>query len=472
MNRFFTLIVAGILLVAFSSFIKLFQNGVTIKVDMPDVIEAGTEITVNVTIKKGKVTGFARFRQDLPYGFTAMAVNPANADFSFQNQQVRLIWIRVPDDDEIVFSYKIVANERLTGKIDLNGRFSYIENNEYKSADQQPMLLAINPSPNVNPAMRVDVLDYAKTASIESMAARSGQSVALRQQPVWIEEDKIFLVTLLINKDAIQKFAKIEETVPAGYTAASIDSKGGIFTFAHQVAKFNWLDLPSDPYFTVTYKLIPEDGVTPNPASLHLDGLFTYMINERTFTSEVIERTEMLTGLSGARVSEILSSVTVQATEQQPVLVAGTTTTQTSTSQQTVSTTSTTPTGTTPPTSSTTTVKTVVGTSDVSDLLKPESGVYYRVQIAAGHKPVNTQRYFRNYRLEYSVMKEQHDGWFKYSVGSFTEYKDARDYRVHLGNTTKINDAFVAAYNNGNRITVQDALMASNGDRWRDKWSK
>ena len=54
MNRFFTLIVAGILLVAFSSFIKLFQNGVTIKVDMPDVIEAGTEITVNVTIKRGK----------------------------------------------------------------------------------------------------------------------------------------------------------------------------------------------------------------------------------------------------------------------------------------------------------------------------------------------------------------------------------------------------------------------------------
>jgi len=415
-----------------------------------------------------------------------MAVNSANANFSFQDQKVLLVWLRVPEDDEIVFSYKIVANERLTGKIDLNGRFSYIENNAYKSADQQPMLLAINPSPNVNPAMRVDVLEYAKTASIESMAARSGQTVALRQQPAWIEEEKIFLVTLLVNRDAVQKFAKIEESVPKGYVAANIDSKGGIFTFAHQVAKFIWMDMPSDPYFTVTYKLIPEDGVTPNPASMHLEGLFTYMINDRTFTSEVVERTEILAGLNSARVNEILSGVTVQATEQQPVLVAEVATSQTSTGSQTstssqtstatgsqtsttsqsVSSVTTTPPKTTPATS-TSTGKTVAVTTDASDMLKAESGVYYRVQIAAGHKPVNTQRYFRSYRLEYSVMKELHDGWFKYSVGSFAEYKDARDYRVHLSNTTKIDDAFVAAYNNGNRITVQDALMALN-----QKWYK
>ena len=105
-------------------------------------------------------------------------------------------------------------------------------------------------------------------------------------------------------------------------------------------------------------------------------------------------------------------------------------------------------------------------------MLAPESGIYYRVQIAAGHKPVNTQRYFRKYRLEYSVMKENHDGWLKYSIGSFSEYKDARDYRVHLSNTTTINDAFIAAYNNGSRITVQEALMAVYQTEWRTKWYK
>ena len=493
MNRFFTLIVAGIVFIVFSSFLKIFQNGVTIKMNMPDVIEAGSEITINVTINKGKVTGIVQFRQDLPYGFTARAVNSANANFSFQDQQVRLTWFQAPADDEIMFSYKIVANERLTGNIDLGGRFSYIENNEKRSVNQQPMLLAINPSPNLNPAMRVDVFEYEKIASIESIAASSGQTVALRQKPIWIENEKVFLVTLLVNKDAVQKFAKIEETIPQGYVAASTDSKGGIFTFADQTAKFMWMDLPPEPYFIVTYKLIPEKSVTP-ATTVHLAGVFSYMINERTFSSEIIERQETLANLNVAQVNALLSGITIQPTLQ-PILIAETTTSRpapsTSTtpttsqsvalttpttsqpavsstptpSQSVASSTSTTPPKTTPA-SSTTPGRTTVEKND-DDMLRPEKGVYYRVQVAAGRKPVNTQRYFRSYRLQYSVTKEAHDGWFKYTIGSFAEYKDARDYRVQLSNTTTIKDAFVAAYNNGNRITVQEALMTLN-----QKWIK
>ena len=464
MSRFFTLIVAGIFLIVFTSF---FQNGVTIKVDMPDVIEAGSEITVNVTINKGKVTGFAQFRQDLPYGFTALSVNSANANFSFQEQQVRLTWLRVPDDDEITFSYKIIANERLTGKIDLGGRFSYIDNNERKSTEQQARLLAINPSPNVNPTLLVDVHEYAKIASIEAAAARSGKAVTLRQQPTWMEDDKIFLVTLLVNKDMIQKFAKIEETVPKGYTAASIDCKGGIFTFKDQTAKIIWMDLPSEPYFTVMYKLIPEDGTIVNKESMLIAGEFSYMVGDRTYSSAIIERRETLAGLNRDQVNTLLRDVTILATEQQPVLVAGTTTSQPSGSGTSYTSSRTPLTSSTSTSTSTTTGRTVIAANGASDMLKPESGVYYRVQIAAGHKPVNTQRYFRNYRLEYSVMKEVHEEWYKYSVGSFAEYKDARDYRVHLSNTTTLRDAFIAAYNNGKRITVQDALMALN-----QKWVK
>ena len=465
MNRFYTIIVAGVLFIAFSSFLKIFQNGVTIKVDMPAVIEAGTEITVNVTINKGKVTGFARYRQDIPLGFTAMAVNSAGAVFTFQDQQVLLNWLRVPDVDEIVFSYKIVAHERLIGKIDLNTRFSYNDNNEKKYVEHQPLLLAINPSPKVNPAMRVDVLEYAKIAGIESIGTKGSRTVAMRQQPAWMEEDKIFLVTLLINRDEVQKFAKIEETIPKGYTAANIDTKGGIFTYSNQMAKFIWRDLPAEPFFTVSYKLIPEDGVTPNPALMRLSGVFSYMIDERTYTSDIIERSEILAGLNSARLNDILNGITIQSTEQQPTQLAVNPPPQPEPSKQPSTLSSSTTPEKKPSTPSTSPSRTVAGKSD--DELKPEEGVYYRVQIAAGHKPVNTQRYFRGYRLEYSVMKEVHDGWFKYSVGSFKEYKDARDCRVNMSNTTKINDSFVAAYNNGKRITVQDALMALN-----QKWVK
>ena len=469
MNRFFNLIVAGILFIVLTSFFWIFQTGVTITADIPDIIEAGSEITVNVTVNKGKLTGMARFQQELPVGFTAKSDVSANANFIFQDQKVRLNWISLPSHDEIKFSYKIVANERLMGDINLNGQFSYIDDNEGKSVNIHPKFLAINPSPNVSPSMRVNINDYAKVASIEAEALGSGQTVAFRQQPVWMEEDRFYLVTLLINRDAVRKFAKIEETIPEGYTAANLDSKNGIFEFNRRIARIMWNDLPLEPYFLVTYKLIPNDGIqTP---SLNISGLFTFLINERTFETVIIERRETLANLTQQQLNQIIANTDIQFAEPQPVLASDTPSQQPAATPTTIPSTPTTIPSTTTATTTPTTIPPRTSTPAAANianyLLAPERGIYYRVQIAAGHREVNIPRTFRNYRIDFSeVRREDHEGWYKYTISSsFQEYKDARDYRVHLNNTTTINDAFVVAYNDGKRITVQDALMALN-QRW------
>jgi len=219
------------------------------------------------------------------------------------------------------------------------------------------------------------------------------------------------------------------------------------------------MTLPSEPYFTVTYKLIPESGT--NPAAMKITGMFSYMINDRTFTSPIVERRETLAGLSRNQLNNILRDIDMKV-EDPPALA---TTTQPGQSTRPPETT--TPPRTTTPTTPTTPVRRpdTGSSSNAKYLLTFEQGIRFRIQIAAGHKEVNIQRYFNNYRLEHKVLLDKHEGWNKYLVGSFAEYKDARDYRVHLRNTTPIKDAFVAAYNDSKRITVQEALMASN-QKW------
>jgi hypothetical protein len=150
------------------------------------------------------------------------------------------------------------------------------------------------------------------------------------------------------------------------------------------------------------------------------------------------------------------------ATQPPPTTTTATTTTtppRTTTPPQVATTTTTTP----PRTTTTATATQRLSQNNADYLLRFEPGIRFRVQIAAARRrEVNIPQHFRSYRLEQLPLIEEHDGWFKYTVGSFTEYRDARDYRVHLSNTTTIDDAFVAAYNDSRRITVQEALMASN----------
>ena len=437
-------------------FIKLlFSGDVSMKMDVQSQINAGNEITIEVTLDKGNINGFSRFQMELPAGITASNISSANADFSFKDQKVRLIWLRLPSDESITFSFNIHCNELLKGTFDLAGKFSYIDNNERKNVDLQPKTLTIIPSSTIDPSLIVDIKDFSKTAYPQAGTA-IGDVVCIRQKPAWSDINKEYVVTLLINKESLKKFAKIEETLPTGFTAVNIESKDGIFTFKDNKAKFLWMNLPADPYFTVSYKLIPSKG----SKQLAIKGIFSYILDDKTLSIAIIEKDVDLTNLTPALVKSIL---------QTPALIASTQTTISTT--QTISnktpkitpkrdTTKIIAQNTTAPKS--TKVSTI---NTASDLLEPQSGIYYRVQLAAGHRPLNSKSYFKKYKLDDKVLKEQHEGWIKYSVGSFPVYKDARDYRVHIWNTTTINDAFVSAYNEGKRITVQEALMIVN-QKW------
>ncbi|MGY8953559.1 MAG: hypothetical protein ACKVJP_09380, partial [Flavobacteriales bacterium] len=96
------------------------------------------------------------------------------------------------------------------------------------------------------------------------------------------------------------------------------------------------------------------------------------------------------------------------------------------------------------------------------------NGVKYRVQIAAGANVVDAVYFDQRHKFEAAFNIENHQGWVKYTTGSHSTYKDARDSREVISSAGhEFDGPFVTAYNDGTRITVQEALMISS-----QKWFK
>ena len=211
------------------------------------------------------------------------------------------------------------------------------------------------------------------------------------------------------------------------------------------------MNLPAEPRFVVSYKLIAPDG--KGNITVSLKGTFSYLVGEATRVIDIIQKDIDLTNIDPAALDGLISSTF--STEGANIISGFTPYSEGG-------------------------IDIPIEYKKIEDkpkrkakpefdmepfMLMPEKGVYYRVQIAAGHKPIDIKRYFTRYNIKYDVRTEKHEGWYKYSIGSFKEYKEARDFRILIWNSTRINDAFVTAYNNGTRITVQEALMITS-QKW------
>ncbi|OFX86586.1 MAG: hypothetical protein A2W99_15750 [Bacteroidetes bacterium GWF2_33_16] len=422
---------------------SIFSDKVSLVLHSSDQVEAGSEIYVEITLNKSDFESFARFQQEIPAGLTPIPVTTANADFSFNDQKLKFIWLKLPGDEEITISYKLQVDQRLKGRFNLNGKFSYIAENERRSVDITPKIVVITPSPSIDPSLIVDIADFKPLATPSYILADANQVKCIRQIPYKAQGSDEYIVNLLVNKGNKEKFAKIQETVPAGYTAVSIENKDAIFTFKDQTVKLLWMNLPNEPYFVVSYKLVPAPEKTEKPS---LAGTFSFIENDNTLSMDIQERDVNLTNRSDENLMAALSSIPSTTSLSEPTAKpydhSGKVKIEIAESA----------------------LKLLRQDTRLTQMLEPENGVYYRVQVAAGHRPIDINKYFKKYNLDKEVRTELHEGWRKYSVGSFAVYKAARDYRVHIWNTTTIDDAFVAAYNNGKRITVQEALMITNHD--------
>jgi hypothetical protein len=425
-----------------------YTGNVTIDENVPASAKAGSEFTVEVTINKGTIAGFARFQDELPAGFTATVVDAKSADFRFENQKVKFIWTSIPADKEVKVTYKVsVASSVPTGDYQINSKFSFIADNTSQNVvgvhpihiDGESAAVVQTTTPkdtatHTNPVTNVVTPKDTNTSNPVNVVTNNPPKDTTKPANE-VTIDRIvpqdasgeFVVEIHLKKGLINGFAKIEDELPSGCNAAPIKTAYSNFMFENNKVKFIWASLPpSSDELVLSYKVTMDQTVTD---FVKIRGMFSYIDGDLPQSKQIYP-----------------STVTVR--------VGGATTNPVTTNPVTTNPVTTNPVTTNP-----------VTTNPITNTIpNAQPGVNFKVQIMALHRNIPNSYFSNAYHISEPISIDLHEGWTKYIVGGFDQYVAARDHREEVRGKGVVGP-FVTAYNSGKRIPVQDALMIAN-QKW------
>ena len=443
-------------IIGFLLFTILNINDVVITHTASKEIAIGQAVEVNLIIDKNNFSGPGRLRLDLSQaeGITVKENMSDGSSFTFKDNEVLFIWYDLPSDKSIVISYTITAKENSNGIKKIAGDFSFINDNERKQLEVPALIFNVN----------------SELVEIEKIKENNSSTISVRS----IEKlEKEYIVTVKTTINNHKGFARIKEELPKNFNAEEIETAGSIFKYTDGYAKFIWTNLSdSINEIIVKYKISNNKGLDTN---FTISGVFSSekLISEGYNSGIKIPETKYIPYIEITENTEtdtIDEEITVQEDIKQDALLELATNNELNNEEDLV-------------TSKETEIekkkeikkkkkkeKVVKKEDEVVELKKNEvakniistkkvnNNVDYKVQILAGHRIISEKQVSNqfNYNGEYAL--ETHDGWIKYTVGSNSMYSDARDSRNEL-KIYNFPGPFVTAYNYGERISVQEALI-------------
>ncbi len=436
--------------------LQLFNGQPTAEVKSPSTVKAGESFIATVTIVPNGEMGYLRYDLNLPNDWVVEKVETAGAIFQFEKQTAKFSWAQVGDVKELIISFKIFAPSYITGNFSFKNQLTYTADNLPVNIKLAPIAINVTEGIGNNSPLNEMVI----TDSIRKPNAKVNLTRVVPTELV----DKTFIVELILEKGDLNSFGKIEDYLPAGCTAKVIKADGADFKFEKGIVKFSWYVLPIRQSLRVQYSVTVPKNI--NGAQL-ISGNFSYIENESgkllgiapsTVTmkeQEIIVKNTQIEQPVAAKV-EVKQPVAVKEVVKQaePAKVVVKKEIKKNVDTPTFVTRKITDSNVAANRKVVATKKELKAEPSTTTLV----GVSYSVQIAAMLRLVSPSYYKKIYGLTGDVKTEQVNGLNKYTNGSFADYNGAHDQRNEI-RTNGGTDAFVTAYNNGNRITVQEALM-------------
>lgn len=466
-------------------------GGVSVSGNFPATMKTGSEIVVDLVIKKGSMGGFAKLQVEVPAGFTVADVESKGGNFSYQPGMAKWIWTAVPSEAEFTVKFKLQADGSVNGAKTIAAKYSYVENNNKQVAEMPPVEITVGdgavaatetktePVANNNntsaPETKAPETKTENPSNAGGVSSNEPNSNVSAVRTISEAGPNEWNVNVVIKKDGIKGFARYSDNLPAGFTAKQGKTNGSSFSVADNKIKFVWVNVPTNDEIDISYTL----SGTANETMLN--GEFSYLENNQSKAYKLTP--EKLTAAVAGNIKKTPAEETETKqpeTKSEPVATKTPETKQPETKSEPAATQ-------TPETKQPETKSEPVANTTVPETKQPETrsepsstqanletnasrkdgSVSYCVQIGAYQNTgVTASRLTRMYGLSEQVRSEMADGYNKFMIGRHNEYKNARDHR-ETARGKGCNGAFVAAYNGPKRITVQEALMISN-----QKWYK
>src|ERR1035437_3999747 len=304
----------------------------------------------------------------------------------------------------------------------------------------------------------------------------SSQNITItRNEPSTLAGGGECVVELTINKGSLAGFAKLQEELPEGLSATTIETKSASFSFENKKVKFIWMSLPSDGQFKVSYKIKADANASGTKTTTgnfyYIEGNDTKKIpiagTDINISSASLATNVPNNSTSGNNTNPPNTNTPSKTPNDTPKITPLTTSTNVVKAQ-------------TPPDSSgsslaysNTPIKSTTATTTKSDVVKTSTqttsntpnvfpprivpGIVYKIQVGAF--AINGADWLKSkFNFTDPITTEQIDGMYKCVMGSFSTYAEAKEYRNKLRSTGD-DGAFVVSYNNGTRIPVSQALQ-------------
>lgn len=399
---------------------------------LPGSLLSNHESVVEIHISKGKLAGFASFQLDLPGNFTIRDIESSDAQFSLNEGQGLWTWQELPEEEELVLIFGITPSAEERGKRNAGGTFYYIENNEKKSRDlavTEIVVMSENESEKVPVRDSSDKSNAKQTEEISHAEPSGKLEVQRTVANGTIASEK--RIDIVIHKGITRGFARYSDLLTEGFTARALKTDGSSFSVADGKLKFVWVSVPDKEEMSVSYILQRKSEAK----EIALKGEYSYLEHNQ---SKKIDVADLLVSFSEMTV------VANAAPEKKAELPEKE-------------------------------LPAVVPAEQLNSEKRLESQARqqqnmpnFSIQIGAfTNSKVKATTLKRKFSIRENIKSEMQEGYSKFMIGTHNEYSKARQKREKVVNENGVKSAFVVAYNNGKRITVQEALMVLN-----QKWFK